>query len=165
MLLDLSRTHELFLGVVLSLSATVVGVSWCCCFPFYLDWPTTSSMLYIAIMLFVTPFRSMGLNLLGYLLHPSTAPCCLSACRHNGSARSSPTLFYRDAISALSHLVKQLLRFTHSQSHAFCGGNQNEKDTIISPRNDTSIPHKLVKMRRAHLRLVGNLALMVCLAE
>ena len=47
------------------------------------------------------------------------------------SPRFTPYDFYRDASSAILHLVNQWLHFTYSRSHAFRYGEKNTNPTLV----------------------------------
>ena len=48
------------------------------------------------------------------------------------SPRFTPTSFYRDAGSALLHLVNQWLNFSYSRPHVFRYGNQKKTSLLLS---------------------------------
>ena len=88
----------------------------------------------LAFVSFVSHFRPMGLNVLGYL-----SPNCNVAILPEAtkdlpiSPRFSPyDFFHRNAInsSALSQLVNQWFNFTCSRSHAFRYGRKNENTAL-----------------------------------
>ena len=61
----------------------------------------------------------------------ATLPSCLwSLSDLHISSLFSPTIFYRDAISALLHLVNRWFNFTSSRSRAFRYGRQNKRPAI-----------------------------------
>ena len=55
------------------------------------------------------------------------------------SPRFTPYDFYRDASSALLHLVNQWLNFTYSRSHAFRYERKNTNPTLVRIELTTSV--------------------------
>ena len=54
------------------------------------------------------------------------------------SSRFTPTIFYRDASSALLQLVNQWLNFTYSRTHAFRYERKNTNPTLVRIELTTS---------------------------
>ena len=55
------------------------------------------------------------------------------------SPRFTPYNFYRDASSALLHLVNQWLNFTYSRSHAFRYERKNTNPNLVRIELTTSV--------------------------
>ena len=76
---------------------------------------------------------------LTYSRWTSSLLSCLSSQRIFPSLPGSRlTFFYRDASSALVHLVNQWLNFTYSRSHAFRYERKNTKPTLVRIELTTS---------------------------